>query len=89
MDEKSFFQKEVRVTSGSIIQYMKNMNFTTSEILFSKIIFSKWFLNEFGEKMFFQNIKTLIKFNVSWIKTIIGENLRMMKRISTKKKRYW
>ena len=65
------------------------MNFTTSEILFSKIIFSKWFLNEFGEKMFFQNIKTLIKFNVSWIKTIIGENLRMMKRISTKKKRYW
>lgn len=89
VDEKSFFQKEVRVTSGSIIQYMKNMNFTTSEILFSKIIFSKWFLNEFGEKMFFQNIKTLIKFNVSWIKTIIGENLRMMKRISTKKKRYW
>lgn len=89
VDEKSYFQKEVRVTSGSVIQYMKNMNFTTNEILFSKIIFSKWFLNEFGAKIFFQNIKTLIKFNASWIKTIIGEILRMMKRISTRKKKYW
>jgi glycosyltransferase involved in cell wall biosynthesis len=31
----------------------------------NRIIFSKWFLNEFGEKIFFQNIKTLIKFNAS------------------------
>ena len=89
VDEKSYFQKEVRVTSGSVIQYMKNMNFTTNEILFSKIIFSKWFLNEFGAKIFFQNIKTLIKFNASWIKTIVGEILRMIKRISTRKKKYW
>ncbi len=43
VDEKSYFQKEVRVTSGSVIQYMKNMNFTTSEILFSKIIFLSGF----------------------------------------------
>ena len=89
VDENSFFQKEVRITSGSVIQYMKNMNFTRSEILFSKIIFSKWFLNEFGTKLFFQNIKILIKYNILWVKAIIGEILRMIKRIITGKEKYW
>ena len=52
---------------------MKNADFTISEILFSKIIFSTWFLKEFGSKLFFVNIIILIKYNTYWIKGISGE----------------
>ena len=35
------------------------------------------------------NIVVLIKYNISWTKTIVGEIIRMMYRMITKKKRYW
>jgi len=89
VDQKSFYYKEVSKESHSVIQYMKNADFTISEILFSKIIFSTWFLKEFGSKLFFENIIILIKYNTYWIKGISGEILRMIKRIITGKKQYW
>jgi len=89
VDQNSFYHKEVSEKSHSIIQYMKNTDFTTNEILFSKIIFSYWFFKEFGSKLFFQNIVVLIKYNISWTKTIVGEIIRIMYRMITKKKRYW
>ena len=85
----SFFHKEVSQTSKSIIQYMKKMGFKNSEILFSKLIFSNWFFNEFGTKIFFNNISTILKLNLSWSRTIIGEILRMIKRRIAGKEQYW
>ncbi len=89
VDQNSFYHKEVSEKSHSIIQYMKNTDFITNEILFSKIIFSYWFFKEFGIKLFFQNIVVLIKYNISWTKTIVGEIIRIMYRMITKKKKYW
>jgi glycosyltransferase involved in cell wall biosynthesis len=89
VDQNSFYYKEVSKDSHSIIEYMKNTDFTTNEILFSKIIFSSWFFKEFGNKLFFQNIIILIKYNISWTRTIVGEIIRMMYRILRNKKRYW
>ncbi len=89
VDQNSFYHKEVSEKSHSIIQYMKNTDFTTNEILFSKVIFSYWFFKEFGSKLFFKNIIILIKYNISWTKTIVGEIIRIMYRMITKKKRYW
>lgn len=85
----SFFYKEVSQTSKSIIQYMKKMGFKNSEILFSKLIFSNWFFYEFGTKIFFNNISTILKLNLSWSRTIIGEILRMIKRRIAGKEQYW
>jgi len=89
VDTKSFFYKEVSETSSSIIQYMKKMEFSNSEILFSKIIFSTWFLHEFGRRIFFQNFASLIKLNLDWNRTVIGEVLRIIKRKITGKEKYW
>jgi glycosyltransferase involved in cell wall biosynthesis len=89
VDQNSFYHKEVSEKSHSIIQYMKNTDFTTNEILFSKVIFSYWFFKEFGSKLFFQNIVVLIKYNISWTRTIVGEIIRVMYRMITKKERYW
>ena len=89
VDENSFYYKEVSETSHSIIKYMKKLDFTTNEILFSKIIFSFWFFKEFGSKLFFQNIIILSKNNISWIRTIVGEIIRIMYRIIKRKNKYW
>ena len=89
VDTNSFFYKEVSSTSNSIIQYMRKMGFSKADILFSKIIFSNWFLREFGLKIYFQNFGNLIRYNLVWTNTVCGEVLRMIKRTVTGKEKYW
>lgn len=89
VDLKSFFYKEVDIRSHSIIKYMKIMNYSTRDIIFAKIIFSAWFLREFGRRSFLQNFVSLMKYNFSWGKTIFGETLRMSKRSILGQNRYW
>ena len=89
VDTESFFYKEVSQTSHSLIKYMKIINFTTYEIIFSKIIFSTWFLKEFGPKLFFKNLPILFISQIKWIKSISGEALRICKRIMMGQEKYW
>ena len=89
VDLESFFYKEVSTKSRSIIKYMKIMNFSTSDILFSKTIFSVWFFKEFGTKLFLKNFGVLLRSNFSWGRTIFGEMLRMCKRIIYGQEKYW
>ena len=89
VDSESFFYKEVSTKSRSIIKYMKIMKFSTSDILFSKTIFSVWFFKEFGTKLFLKNFGVLLRSNFSWGRTIFGEMLRMCKRIIYGQEKYW
>ena len=89
VDSESFFYKEVSTKSRSIIKYMKIMNFSTSDILFSKTIFSVWFFKEFGTKLFLKNFGVLLRSNFLWGRTIFGEMLRMCKRIIYGQEKYW
>ena len=89
VDSESFFYKEVSTKSRSIIKYMKIMNFSTSDILFSKTIFSVWFFKEFGTKLFLKNFGNLLRSNFSWGRTIFGEVLRMCKRMIYGQEKYW
>ena len=89
VDTESFFYKEVSQTSHSLIKYMKIINFSTREIIFSKIIFSTWFLKEFGLKLFFKNFPILFISQIKWIRSITGEALRISKRTMTGQEKYW
>ena len=89
VDLESFFYKEVSTKSHSVIKYMKIFNFSISEILFSKAIFSVWFFKEFGTKLFLKNFGVLLGSNFSWGRTIFGEVLRMCKRIIYGQEKYW
>ena len=89
VDLESFFYKEVSTKSHSTIKYMKIFNFSISEILFSKAIFSVWFFKEFGTKLFLKNFGVLLNSNFSWGGTIIGEVLRMCKRMICRQEKYW
>ena len=89
VDPESFFYKEVSTKSHSVIKYMKIFNFSISEILFSKAIFSVWFFKEFGTKLFLKNFGVLLGSNFSWGGTIIGEVLRMCKRMICRQEKYW
>ena len=83
VDLESFFYKEVSTKSHSVVKYMKIFNFSISEILFSKAIFSVWFFKEFGTKLFLKNFGVLLSSNFSWGRTIFGEVLRMCKRMKS------
>ena len=89
VDLESFFYKESGMMSHSTIKYMRIMNFSINEILFSKAIFSIWFLKEFGRKLFLKNLGVLLRSNFSWGRTIFGEMLRMCKRITSGQEKYW
>jgi len=89
VDTESFYHKEITSQSKSVIQYMKKMKFSNSEILFSKIIFSSWFLKEFGIREFFKNFHVLSFYNIKWSRSIIGEIMRMCKRLIFGQKKYW
>ena len=89
VDTESFYHKEITSQSKSVIQYMKKMKFSNSEILFSKIIFSSWFLKEFGIREFFKNFHVLSFYNIKWLRSIIGEIIRMCKRLIFGQKKYW
>jgi len=89
VDLESFFYKEVSTKSHSVIKYMKIFNFSISEILFSKAIFSVWFFKEFGTKLFLKNFGVLLNSNFSWGRTIFGEVLRMCKRMIYGQEKYW
>ncbi len=89
VDLESFFYKEVSTKSHSVIKYMKIFNFSISEILFSKAIFSVWFFKEFGTKLFLKNFGVLLNSNFSWGRTIFGEVLRMCKRMIYRQEKYW
>ena len=89
VDLESFFCKEVSTKSHSVIKYMKIFNFSISEILFSKAIFSVWFFKEFGTKLFLKNFGVLLGSNFSWGRTIFGEVLRMCKRMIYGQEKYW
>ena len=89
VDLESFFYKEVSTKSHSVIKYMKIFNFSISEILFSKAIFSVWFFKEFGTKLFLKNFGVLLGSNFSWGGTIFGEVLRMCKRMIYGQEKYW
>ena len=89
VDLESFLYKEVSTKSHSVIKYMKIFNFSISEILFSKAIFSVWFFKEFGTKLFLKNFGVLLRSNFSWGRTIFGEMLRMCKRIIYGQEKYW
>ena len=89
VDLESFFYKEVSTKSHSVIKYMKIFNFSISEILFSKAIFSVWFFKEFGTKLFLKNFGVLLGSNFSWGRTIFGEVLRMCKRMIYRQEKYW
>jgi len=89
VDLESFFYKEVSTKSHSVIKYMKIFNFSISEILFSKAIFSVWFFKEFGTKLFLKNFGVLLGSNFSWGGTIFGEVLRMCKRMICRQEKYW
>ena len=89
VDLESFFYKEVSTKSHSTIKYMKIFNFSISEILFSKAIFSVWFFKEFGTKLFLKNFGVLLNSNFSWGGTIFGEVLRICKRMIYGQEKYW
>ncbi len=89
VDTESFYHKEITSQSKSVIQYMKKLKFSNSEILFSKIIFSSWFLKEFGIREFFKNFHVLSFYNIKWLRSIIGEIIRMCKRLIFGQKKYW
>ena len=89
VDLESFLYKEVSTKSHSVIKYMKIFNFSISEILFSKAIFSVWFFKEFGTKLFLKNFGVLLNSNFSWGRTIFGEVLRMCKRMIYRQEKYW
>ena len=89
VDLESFLYKEVSTKSHSVIKYMKIFNFSISEILFSKAIFSVWFFKEFGTKLFLKNFGVLLNSNFSWGRTIFGEVLRMCKRMIYGQEKYW
>ena len=89
VDLESFLYKEVSTKSHSVIKYMKIFNFSISEILFSKAIFSVWFFKEFGTKLFLKNFGVLLGSNFSWGRTIFGEVLRMCKRMIYGQEKYW
>ena len=89
VDLESFLYKEVSTKSHSVIKYMKIFNFSISEILFSKAIFSVWFFKEFGTKLFLKNFGVLLGSNFSWGRTIFGEVLRMCKRMIYRQEKYW
>jgi glycosyltransferase involved in cell wall biosynthesis len=89
VDTDSFYHKEVTIQSKSIIQYMKKMKFSISEILFSKVIFSSWFLKEFGIKEYLKNFHVLLFYNIKWWRSIIGEIIRMYKRLIFGQEKYW
>ena len=89
VDTESFYHKEITNQSKSVIQYMKKLKFSNSEILFSKIIFSSWFLKEFGIREFFKNFHVLSFYNIKWLRSIIGEIIRMCKRLIFGQKKYW
>ena len=89
VDTESFYHKEITSQSKSVIQYMKKLKFSNSEILFSKIIFSSWFLKEFGIREFFKNFHVLTFYNIKWLRSIIGEIIRMCKRLIFGQKKYW
>jgi len=89
VDLESFLYKEVSTKSHSVVKYMKIFNFSISEILFSKAIFSVWFFKEFGTKLFLKNFGVLLSSNFSWGRTIFGEVLRMCKRMIYGQEKYW
>jgi len=89
VDLESFLYKEVSTKSHSVVKYMKIFNFSISEILFSKAIFSVWFFKEFGTKLFLKNFGVLLNSNFSWGRTIFGEVLRMCKRMIYGQEKYW
>lgn len=89
VDLESFLYKEVSTKSHSVIKYMKIFNFSISEILFSKAVFSVWFFKEFGTKLFLKNFGVLLGSNFSWGRTIFGEVLRMCKRMIYRQEKYW
>ena len=89
VDMKSFYYKEISNKSKSIIHYMKKMEFSNNEILFSKLIFSSWFLKEFGIKEYFKNSHVLLFYNIKWLKSILGEITRMCKRLIFGQEKYW
>ena len=89
VDLESFLYKEVSTKSHSVIKYMKIFNFSISEILFSKAVFSVWFFKEFGTKLFLKNFGVLLNSNFSWGRTIFGEVLRMCKRMIYRQEKYW
>ena len=89
VDLESFLYKEVSTKSHSVIKYMKIFNFSISEILFSKAIFSVWFFKEFGTKLFLKNFGVLLGSNFSWGRTIFGEVLRICKRMIYGQEKYW
>ena len=89
VDLESFLYKEVSTKSHSVVKYMKIFNFSISEILFSKAIFSVWFFKEFGTKLFLKNFGVLLGSNFSWGGTIFGEVLRMCKRMIYRQEKYW
>lgn len=89
VDTESFYHKEVTIQSKSIIQYMRIMKFSTNEILFAKVIFSSWFLKEFGMKEYFKNFHVLLFYNVKWLRSMAGEIIRMYKRLIFRQKKYW
>lgn len=89
VDTNSSFHKEVSSTSNSIIGYMRKMDFSVKDILFSKVIFCNWFLKEFGVRMYFKNLGSMIRYNLAWGNTICGEILRIIKRSISGKDKYW
>jgi len=89
VDVKSFYYKEISNKSKSIIHYMKKMEFSNNEILFSELIFSSWFLKEFGIKEYFKNLHVLLFYNIKWLRSILGEITRMCKRLIFGQEKYW
>jgi len=89
VDTESFYHKEVTKQSKSIIQYMRKMKFSISDVLFSKIVFSSWFLKEFGIKEYSKNFHMLLFYNIKWLRTMIGEIIRMYKRLIFGQEKYW
>lgn len=85
----AFMYKHVSERSTSIIQYMKNLNFSLTKILFINFPFTFWCLRNLGLKIFLMNFKYFIKLNVRGEYSIIAELVRICKRLVCGQEKYW
>ena len=75
--------------SVSLINYMLKSKIPISRIIFPEFSFTVWFLKNFGFIFFVKNFDIFIKLNLRGEYVIIGELLRILKRITYGQEKFW
>lgn len=89
IDEVLMYRYVQDKPSKSIIQYQLKAKIPLIEIVFCDFPFTVWCLKNLGLKIFVKNLHLFIKLNLRGEFVILGETIRIIKRITFRQEKFW